>query len=129
MSIVYPYEDADDLRVALACLCVLDEQQIRKHRLPALYSSGVRYRSIHGPARCKVKTLRETCERFLSARQLLAERFGDCKDLCAYRVAELWLKGDRAARAFPIRTDIGWHIKVRHGDGRIEDPSIRLGMK
>jgi hypothetical protein len=127
LSVIVPFEDDDDLRSVLAGLIAIDMQQIRKHGLPALYRSGVRYRSIHGAARCR-SDARESCERFLSARQLLIERFGDCKDLACYRVAELRLLGEKA-KTLQVRTPIGWHIKVRRGDGTIEDPSVKLGMK
>lgn len=70
----------------------------------------------------------ESCERFLTALQLLEERFGDCKDLACYRAAELRLAGEHAT-AFAVPSSLGFHVKVRRADGGIEDPSIRLGMK
>jgi hypothetical protein len=127
LSIVVPWNGADDLAVALAALTVIDRQQIEAYGLPLLYASGVRYKTVHGPDRCR-SDMPESCERFLSARQLLLERFGDCKDLSCYLAAERNLHGDTHARAFAVRTKIGWHVKVRHGDGSIEDPSVRLGM-
>jgi hypothetical protein len=125
LSIVMPFDGRDDLRLALAAVTVIDMQQIEKHRLPKLYKSGVRYRREF----CLAPEVRETCERFLTALQLLKERFGDCDDLAPYRAAELILGGDIRARAIPVRSEVGWHCVVRRGDGSIEDPSAKLGMR
>jgi hypothetical protein len=127
LSIVVPFDGMADLTVPLAALTAITADQIARYGLPALYASGVRYRTIHGAARCR-SDRRESCERFLSARQLLAEKLGDCKDLAAYRAAELRLQGEDA-RAFVVPSPTGFHVKVRRADGSIEDPSIRLGMK
>jgi len=128
LSIVVPWEDADDLRVVLACLQIIDRHQIAKHRLPPLYLSGTRYKTVHGSARCKTNAP-ESCERFLSALQLLKERVGDCKDFACYLAAERMLAGDYGARAIPIPSSVGFHVQTQHGDGTIEDPSVVLGMK
>lgn len=124
LSIILPYENKVDIDLALAVTTVVDMHQIRKHGLPKLYRSGVRYqREV-----CLAPGVRETCERFLTSRVLLHERVGDCDDLASYRAAELILAGDLRARAFARPSNVGWHCVVRHGDGTIEDPSRRLGM-
>jgi hypothetical protein len=113
-----------EIELALGCLTAIDVYEIREYRLPRLYRSGVRYRR----EVCLVPAVRETCERFLSARKLLQERFGDCDDLSAYRAAELRLTGEQAT-AVCVASPTGWHCIVRRADGTYEDPSLRLGMK
>jgi hypothetical protein len=127
LSIVYPF-DADDpqgIDLALACTVALNIYQMQRRRLPPLYQSGVRYRR----ERCIVASAPETCERFLTYEQLLAERFGDCDDLSSARAAELFCSGeDPAARARVYRAGSGYHAIVVRGNGAIEDPSALLGM-
>lgn len=126
LSIVMPFRSGRELAAALAALLALDLEQMRWRRLPPLYSSGVRYRR----ETCLAPHIRETCERWLTAEQLLKERFGDCEDLAAYRAAELRHSGeDPHATPIAQRTRAGWHIVVRRGNGNIEDPSVVLGMR
>ena len=127
LSIVVPFDGDDPLGidVALACTVVLNLHQMRRRRLPPLYSSGVRYQR----ERCLVTGVPETCERFLTAEQLLKERVGDCDDLSAYRASELIHSGlDPFARARVYRSGTGYHAIVVRGNGAIEDPSAVLGM-
>lgn len=93
-------------------------------KVPGLYESGIKYRreSIGQEDWCDVV-------------ELLRLGFGDCEDLSCYRAAELRVRGgDPNARPFvkgPRRLPGGvmmYHIQVQHGDGRIEDPSLSLGM-
>lgn len=84
---------------------------------PSIYDGGVRYR-------------REPRETWRHARQVLTEGWGDCEDLAAARVGELRARGiDPAARVevYYSAPRVA-HAVVRRGDGRIEDPSRRLGM-
>lgn len=113
-----------EINLALRCVTAIDMYEIREYRLPALYRSGVRYRR----EVCLAPGVRETCERFLSARRLLAERFGDCDDLAPYLAAELRLRGEQAT-AIAVRSPAGWHCVVKRASGAIEDPSRRLGME
>jgi hypothetical protein len=92
--------------------------------VPGLYESGIKYRreSIGQEDWCDVV-------------ELLRLGFGDCEDLSCYRAAELRVRhGDANARPFvkgPRKLPGGvmmYHIQVQHGDGRIEDPSLVLGM-
>lgn len=126
LSIVVPFDSPDEINLALAALTVIDLHEMRRHKLPKLYQSGVRYqRDV-----CAADKLRETCNQFLTARQVLKQRKAACGPLSAYRAAELMLGGDSRARAFAVESPgVGWHCKVRHGDGRIECPSTVLGMK
>ena len=51
------------------------------------------------------------------------------EDLSVYRVGELWVAGERAARPKVIDVRPGLkHCVVLRADGTIEDPSKRLGM-
>lgn len=92
-------------------------------RLPALYESGVRYEREPHPR-----------EHWKTAVQVLADwRQGwggaDCEDLVAWRVAELLERG-KTARPKVVSTGVRqWHVIVEHGDGRDEDPSLKLGMR
>ena len=125
LSIVLPYGGPRDIDVALAATVVVNLHQMKARALPRLYESGVRYQR----ERCLVAAVPETCERFLSAEQLLAEGVGDCDDLSSYRCAELIHSGeDVKARAIVVRPGLGYHAIVRRGDGRFEDPSEVLGM-
>lgn len=125
LSIVFPFGGESDIDAALAATVLLNIQQMRTRRIPPLYESGVRYQR----ETCLVLSIPETCERFLTATQLLRERKGDCDDLSAYRCAELIFTGeDKRARARVFRSGGGFHAIVVRGDGRIEDPSARLGM-
>lgn len=95
----------------------------RHPETPTIYASGVRY-----------ERDRPGTEDWLTVDQILARRprVADCKSLAAWRVAELQLRGERARAAWSKRCrDSGclYHIFVRRGDGRTEDPSEALGMR
>jgi len=123
LSIVMPFSNKRELQLALDVLVTIDLMEIPFYRLPPLYETGVRYRrELYRSA-----AVPGVSERFLSARQVFAERLGDCEDLAAYLCAQRQLEGVKA-RAMPIRSSVGWHIIVRHADGTIEDPSKVLGM-
>jgi hypothetical protein len=83
-----------------------------------LYSSGVVYR-------------REPLGREIwqSAWQTLMRGHGDCEDLVAWRVAELWVAGETGAmpKCYAPRPGL-IHCVVRRASGKIEDPSKKLGM-
>lgn len=123
LSIVLPFDTVGDIDRALAATTWLNLQQLRAYKVPALYASGVRYQR----ETCLAPRVPGACERFLTARQTLIERFGDCDDLACWRAAELIVQGERA-RAFAVRSPVGFHILVRREDGRTEDPSKLLGM-
>lgn len=104
-----------EYRIALAALTALDEQLLSAGRVPALYSSGVKYR-------------REKPDVWSTADICWRRGYGDCEDLAAWRCAELRLSGVRATVEPKEMRPRKWHAVVRHPDGRIEDPSRRLGM-
>lgn len=84
---------------------------------PGIYRAGIRYeREIPGDA-----------ETWQSCRDLLSTRRGDCEDLACARAAELRLQGVKC-RAIVVRSSGGYHAVVQYMNGRIEDPSARLGM-
>lgn len=94
--------------------------QLRGRTFPRLYDSGVRYR-------------REPMgsERWQTAEETLMLGHGDCEDLASWRAAELRVSGEDV-RATPVLKRVRpglMHCLVRRGDGSLEDPSRRLGMK
>lgn len=90
-------------------------------RVPSLYESGCLY-------------VRENeTEDWLGIPEILRAKGGDCEDLACWRVAELREAG------IPAKPFLRWrkyepnfwlyHVMVMYPDGRMEDPSKRLGMK
>lgn len=111
--------DAKRLRIMLDALVRLDLLELKQRRYPSLYKSGVRYqREPKEPGRF---------ERWKTIRELIDTGFGDCEDLASARVAELRMMGVRAIPWLRRRGNT-WHVVVRYPNGRIEDPSRRLGM-
>lgn len=95
-------------------------RRMRRHPLPPLYSSVVRFRP---DPRAGIE------ERWRSPVETFEEGFGDCDQLVLYRGAELFAAGENAtAQCLAQRGPIGtkMHVLVRRGDGRLEDPSILL---
>ena len=100
---------------------------IREHKPPALYQSGVVYQNEPlGPP-----------DELLDIPAILAKKWGDCMHLCCWRVAELRERGEKARIAFVWRRYPAssknpnlrlFHVIVRRGDGKLEDPSRKLGM-
>ena len=108
---------ADDDTLARA-VDALAEHNARLGPLPRLYTAGITYqREAKGR------------EEWRDAREVLASGAGDCEDLAAYRLAERWEIGDRAARAEVRGRGNTKHVYIRRGDGRVEDPSVMLGMR
>jgi hypothetical protein len=121
LAILVPWAGASDLAPALAALTGLNMDIMRRHNVPPLYKSGVRYQR---EARLPDGTTRE---QWLTAPICVKRGIADCEDLGAYRSAELRLQGIDA-HAIAKQTPIGWHIVVQYPDGSIEDPSRKLGM-
>jgi hypothetical protein len=87
-------------------------------KIPTLYTSKIRYRN--EPAGREI---------WQSAYETSQRGQGDCEDLVAYRLAELWRDGIRArARVLTISPMLR-HVVVQHRDGTLEDPSKMMGMK
>lgn len=111
------------VRVACAALTTANRLYLRSARLagrpvPPLYKSGVRYRAPFGGV-----------QKFKPIPKVLVDGHGGCARLACWRAAELQEAGERA-RAVPIQiTPRLMHIVVRRGNGTLEDPSRRLGMR
>jgi hypothetical protein len=122
LRIAVPWRGERDLRVALAAFAALASADLAANPGPSLYASGVRYareaRTVSGGRR----------EEWLVPSLVRARGRGDCEDLATWRAAELRRQGERGARAIAVPSGVGFHIVVRRADGRIEDPSKRLGM-
>lgn len=107
------------LLFALEALVNINRIILRRNKLPPLYKSGVRYE-------------REDTEIWRDASIVFDEKFGDCEDLAAWRVAELRNNGKRASCYLTYRNLDGmiiYHVRVLRANGKIEDPSLKLGMK
>lgn len=109
---------------------------LRTHpNTPPLYHSGVIYK----PEKHRVDHGGHTIEYgedWQTIPWVIHHGYGDCEDLGAWRAAELQMHGVPAVPHIAIRrlADDGgkavWraHVQVRLPDGRIEDPSAKLGM-
>lgn len=113
-------------------------------RFPALYDSPVRFRgepwaTMPSGAPAPGWQPLPPIEQFCPIPVLLKRRWGDCAQLCAWRVAELQYAGESdAALRYYLRSDKPpgtpnrrrwYHVEVRRGKrggGEIEDPSRRL---
>jgi len=107
------------LTAALKGLTAVNVVLLRRNpKAPALYKSGVRYRR-EKPGR----------ENWLTIPKVISRGVGDCEDLSSWRAAELQRLGINA-QVLVIRSGPKtFHAVVRWPDGRIEDPSRKLGMK
>lgn len=114
--------------VRMLCeLAILSNRSfIQSYDVPPLYEAGVRYKN----------EPQGVPDKLVDIPTLEDRKWGDCLHLTAWRVAELREKGERA------RVRVTWkifrkrgrrvrlfHVTVRRGDGRFEDPSRKLGMK
>lgn len=107
------------VQVFLTALQLVDQDQLRSGRYPALYRSGVRYqREPRGR------------EDWQTVSRAYRAKVADCEDLAAWRAAELVVTGeDSGARAVIKRVRPGLiHCLVMRGNGSMEDPSRLLGM-
>ncbi len=135
MEILEPI--VENLALPLEALTVQDARYLRSHpRTPAIYKSGVRWK-MEGVNPCTGRP----AEHFATVPEVLAQGWGDCEDLAAWRAAELRLKGCAHAFAFAVRSGFMNHpqlgrVRLIHvltsRDGTcnpraIEDPSVVLG--
>ena len=118
-----PEDIARVVTLLIEALATANMAQMRANAFPSLQTRAIRY------------DLEESQELFDDATLVLSRRSGDCDDLAAYRLAEVWLEGDHGARAYvrwqPDPTNEipwGFHAMVQRGNGQIEDPSTALGM-
>ncbi len=111
------------IKPLLDALVEVNRLYLRTHHVPPLYKSGVRYKQ--EPEDGKP-------EEFASIPIVLARGWGDCDDLAPWRVAELQEAGEPATIRISWRRSRNgrrlYHVVVRRGDGRVEDPSKLLGM-
>lgn len=104
--------------LALASWSQLQDPPVAAY-IPPLYSGQIRYKR-EEPNREHWQSAQETAERGR----------GDCEDLVAYRLAELWRAGELGAKARVLTISPTLrHVVVERADGAIEDPSKRLGMR
>lgn len=112
----------------LDCLTALDEAFLRaRPSTPWLYESGCWYER-EPPGQ----------ERWLTIPMcLLARDQGkgiDCEDAACWRAAELRIRRGENAKAVHVTAQSKktghklYHIRTRHPNGRVEDPSMALGM-
>jgi len=111
------------LRSLRARLTLHNLDWLRQHpETPRLYVSGVRYQ--REP---------DGLERWQSIPELLASKRGDCEDLACALAAERRFYDRIPARAVARGRHQGdhvlYHVVVQYPDGRLEDPSRRLGMR
>ena len=94
------------------------EDPALRGRIPPIYSGHYRYKR-EPPDREEWQTALQSAER----------RSGDCEDLCSLLLGFLWAAGEKGARARVIHvTPTLRHVMVARADGRLEDPSAKLGM-
>ena len=111
-----PLNGEADVLGALAAHVEACRRDLSAHPRPPLYAAGVRYSN------------RDPEERWQTPSETHARRAGDCEDLASWRCAELRNAGERC-RVTVRRSRPGvLHAVVEREDGRIEDPSRRLGM-
>lgn len=106
-------------QAAVEGLACVDSVYFDHYNIPGLYAAGVRY---HHPE----------VEQWKDIGAVLRDKVGDCKDLTAWRLAELWRMGVHA-RAESIVQRYGkvlsFHTFIRFPNGGgTEDPSRILGM-
>lgn len=88
--------------------------------LPRLEDSGIYFREepSHGSG----------VERFRMPDFTYARGWGDCDGLVIYRLGELMAQGIRARSTIADWSGVGaMHAQIRLPNGRIEDPSLKLG--
>lgn len=114
---------------------LLRQARLRGRPYPELYKSGVLFKSEPKPRKGRPRI-----QQMVDLRTVLARGWGDCKHLCAWRVAELQ-EGEDPAAAIKIywrhkrdaqgrrkpKPEI-YHAEVRRSDGSVEDVSRYLGM-
>lgn len=96
----------------------LNEGYLKMYPSPSLYESGVRYRT-------------ELKEEWKDIENLLHDGYGDCEDLSMWRCAELRNQGINTKPYIRFRRNgpmLRYHVLVQYSDGRLEDPSRKLGM-
>lgn len=118
-TVAVPRLDGAALIPLLQSLTALNHRYLKERWTP-LYESGVRY-----------QRERRGQEQWAAVPIVLERGHGDCEDLACWRAAELQHRGI-GARAIalekPRRRGRLFHVVTQYPDGRIEDPSRKLGM-
>jgi hypothetical protein len=117
-----PLRGADDVVSALRSHVAASVRDIARaaragRPLPPMYAAGVRY------------DRRDAHERWQLPSETFARKRGDCEDLASWRAAELRLRGENATVGVRRTGPRVLHAVVIRGDGSVEDPSRRLGMR
>lgn len=130
------------LAALLNALLVADVEYLRLHpNTPRIYTPGLmtyEQELLPNEIAAKFPQCRTPCkapvhpEHWKGIEACLRDRVADCEDLACWKSSELIVRdGVRARPDFSFRK-IGplnvYHIFVRLPDGRVEDPSRRLGM-
>lgn len=122
------------IKPILDALVTDDQLYLRVHHVPPIYESGVRYMEepvnqakLGGGPTYRV-------EEFAAIPAVIERGWGDCDDLAPWRCAELRENGEAAKVRIQWKKNVAsgqklFHIVVRRADGRIEDPSLLLGMR
>lgn len=98
---------------------------LRHYGIPSIYDIRPRYHIPLAVQRGRAK------ERWKDIAAVLKDRWGDCKDFTAWRLAELWRDGIAATAESIVHREgssMLFHTYVRYADGRLEDPARILGM-
>lgn len=113
------------LQAALEALTALDRVYLRSHPdTPPIYDAGIVYlRDAEDRDQGRPRA-----ELWLTVPDVRRAGGADCKCLVAWRLAELRERGETAEPLMVRVTENLWHVQLRREDGRIEDPSTRLGM-
>ena len=111
------------LLVMLNALVRINQIILKTASVPPLYQAGIRYQP-EGRDRYGNRT-----EDWLTIPELYRRKKGDCEDLVAARVAQLRARGINAQPWIYKAGGRMWHVVVKLPNGKIEDPSKRLGMR
>jgi hypothetical protein len=103
---------------ALEGLTEVNQVLLSHKDFPRVYDSGVKYEA-------------RPYRKWIDVKDIIGQGWADCEGLAAWRSAELRHTGeDPDARLVTYQTGPHkYHAVVMRGDGGIEDPSARLGMR
>jgi len=131
----------DLARGALELCAAHNRFLFRSLPFPPLYESGIRFRPEPWAGRVPVANGRggvrfqKGVEQFANAAAVLRRGWGDCAQLCAYRIAERREQGQGGDFYFwkrNVQTPDGmlrnFHVMVKQPGGFIEDPSRYLSQ-
>jgi len=125
LNICVPVSGPLGLEAAIEALTALDRVYLRSHpgTLPIYESGAVYLRDAEDRDQGRPRA-----ELWLTVPDVMRAGGADCKCLVAWRLAELRERGEDARPVIVRVSQSLWHVQLRREDGRIEDPSKRLGM-